>query len=88
MTVNNWLMQLLADLLGVPVERPRVVETTALGAAYLAGLGAGIYGSLDDIAANWARDRRFEPALGATSRDRLYAGWRDAVRRTRSGAGS
>jgi glycerol kinase len=88
MTVNNWLMQLLADLLGVPVERPRVVETTALGAAYLAGLGAGVYGSLDDIAANWARDRRFEPALGATSRDRLYAGWRDAVRRTRSGAGS
>ena len=84
MTVNNWLMQLLADLLGVPVERPRVVETTALGAAYLAGLGAGVYGSLDDIGANWARDRRFDPALEAAPRDRLYAGWRDAVRRTRS----
>ena len=87
MTVNDWLMQLLADLLGVPVERPRVVETTALGAAYLAGLGAGIYGSLDDIATHWAGERRFEPALDAAKRDRLYANWRDAVKRTRSDVG-
>jgi glycerol kinase len=87
MTVNDWLMQLLADLLGVPVERPRVVETTALGAAYLAGLGAGVYGSLDDIATHWAGDRRFEPALDATKRDRLYADWRNAVKRTRSDVG-
>ena len=87
MTVNDWLMQLLADMLGAPVERPRVVETTALGAAYLAGLGAGVFGSLDDIATHWARDRRFEPALDATKRDSLYAGWKNAVKRTRSDAG-
>jgi glycerol kinase len=63
-----------------------VVETTALGAACLAGLGAGVYASLDEIAAHWARDHRFEPALAAAERDRLYAGWRDAVRRTRRDA--
>jgi glycerol kinase len=86
MTVNDWLMQLLADLLGAPVERPRVVETTALGAAYLAGLGAGVYGSLDDIATHWAREHRFEPVLDATKRDTLYGGWKNAVKRTRSDA--
>jgi len=85
MTVNGWLMQRLADLVGLPVERPAVVETTALGAACLAGLGAGIYGSLADVAATWWRDAAFEPAMDAVERDRLYAGWRDAVARVRSG---
>jgi glycerol kinase len=60
-----------------------VVETTALGAAYLAGLAAGIYGSLDDIAAAWRLERRFEPAMEPAQRDRLLAGWRRAVARVR-----
>ena len=84
MVVNDWLCQFLADMLGRPVERPAVVETTALGAAYLAGLAAGLYGSLDDVAAAWRLDRRFEPAMAPGARDRLLAGWRRAVARVRS----
>jgi glycerol kinase len=84
MVVNDWLMQRLADILGLPVERPRETETTALGAAALAGLGAGVYRSLDEIAGGWALDRAFEPKLAAASRDALYGGWRDAVARVRS----
>ena len=84
MVVNNWVMQFLADILGVPVERPEVTETTALGVAYLAGLQLGLYASLDDIARMWHRDRRFEPRMGAAHRARLYDGWLDAVKRVRS----
>jgi glycerol kinase len=84
MSVNDWLMQFLADVIGIPVVRPRIVETTALGAAQLAGLGAGLYGSLDEIAAQWQADRRFEPQMQRGHADALYAGWRDAVARTRS----
>ena len=65
MVVNDWLCQFLADILDRPVERPAVVETTALGAAYLAGLAAGVYGSLDAVAEAWRLDRRFEPAMPA-----------------------
>ncbi len=86
MSANDWLMQRLADLLGLPVERPRVVETTALGAAYLAGLAVGLYGSLDEIAANWSGEAEFTPTLEEAARERLYDGWKAAVRRTRSAA--
>ncbi len=82
MVANDWLMQRMADLIGLPVERPRHIETTVRGAAALAGLAAGIYPSLDAIARQWELDRSFEPALAADKRDALYAGWQDAVRRT------
>ncbi|MSP49314.1 MAG: glycerol kinase [Alphaproteobacteria bacterium] len=84
MTVNDWVMQRLADLLGVPVERPVVTETTALGAAFLAGLQVGVFPSLDALASLWARDRRFEPAMPESERTRRRQGWADAVRRVRS----
>lgn len=82
MVANDWLMQFLADMLGLPVDRPRVAETTALGAAYLAGLQSGLFHDLDDVRSRWSRERRFEPAMDAERRTELVAGWRDAVRRT------
>lgn len=83
MVVNDWLCQFLADMLDRPVERPAVVETTALGAAYLAGLAAGVYGSLDAVAQAWRLERRFEPQLPIAERQRLLEGWRRAVARVR-----
>lgn len=79
MVVNNWLLQFLADVLGVSVERPTVTETTALGAAFLAGLQVGIFSSFDDIRGRWQRDALFRPGLAADERDRLLAGWRRAL---------
>jgi glycerol kinase len=84
MVVNDLLMQRLADTVGTPVERPKVTETTALGAAFLAGLHAGLWPSLEALSKSWALDRAFQPAEDAASRDRRYAGWQDAVRRVRS----
>jgi glycerol kinase len=84
MVVNDPLMQRLADTVGVPVERPTVTETTALGAAFLAGLQAGLWASLDALSQSWALDQAFRPAEHAVSRDRRYGGWQDAVRRVRS----
>jgi len=84
MVVNDPLMQRLADTVGAPVERPRVIETTALGAAFLAGLQAGLWPSLDALSATWSLDRAFQPAEDTPSRDRRYAGWQTAVRRVRS----
>jgi glycerol kinase len=84
MVVNDPLMQRLADTVGAPVERPKVVETTALGAAFLAGLHAGLWSSLEALSATWSLDRAFRPAEGAASRDRRYAGWLEAVRRVRT----
>jgi glycerol kinase len=81
MAANNWLTQFLADILNLRVDRPEVIETTALGAAFLAGLGAGLYSSLDDIADMWRHERSFAPAMDANSRTALLAGWRDAVSR-------
>ncbi|HEX5676598.1 MAG TPA: glycerol kinase GlpK [Alcanivorax sp.] len=81
MVVNNWLGQTLADVLGVRVDRPRVTETTALGAAYLAGLGCGLFRDLDEIAEHWQADRAFEPTLEEGERERRYRGWREAVQR-------
>jgi glycerol kinase len=80
---NNLLCQLQADLLGVPVQRPVVTETTALGAAYLAGLAVGVWKSQEEIAAQWQVDREFHPQMSALERDRLYAGWRRAVERAK-----
>ena len=83
MVANDWFCQRLADLTGLPVDRPRVTETTALGAAYLAGLGAGLFRDEKDIAARWALDRRFKPGMPRGERDRLYRGWQKAVMRVR-----
>jgi glycerol kinase len=82
MAACDWTMQRLADILDVPVDRPTVVETTALGAAYLAGLQAGFYPEPKQFAERWALDRRFTPSMGAEERARLLAAWHDAVRRT------
>ncbi len=84
MVVNDWLLQCLADTLGMPVERPRFIETTVLGAAALAGLGAGLHPSLDAVASTWSRDALFAPAISRDEADARYAGWRDAVSRIRS----
>ncbi len=80
-TVNDLLMQFQADVLGAPVVRPVVRETTALGAAYLAGLAVGYWASREEITANWQAERRFHPAMEASRREELFAGWRRAVAR-------
>jgi len=81
MVANDWLMQFLADIVDLRVERPVVTETTALGAAYLAGVQASVFDSLDDVTANWRRDRSFEPTMNASERERLVSGWSKAVSR-------
>jgi glycerol kinase len=81
-SVNNQLLQFQADLLDVPVRRPVVAETTALGAAYLAGLAVGYWNDLDDVSRNWALDREFRSAMGAQQRVRLTKGWSRAVERS------
>jgi glycerol kinase len=82
MTASDWTMQRLADMLGAPVDRPKVLETTALGAAYLAGWQAGLCGPPDSFARTWKRQKRFAPAMAQAERDASYGVWRDAVRRT------
>jgi glycerol kinase len=77
---NDLLMQFQADLLGVPVVRPRITETTALGAAYLAGLAVGFWRSPADVAHHWRVERRFEPTMSLDQREERIAGWRKAVR--------
>ncbi|HTW33529.1 MAG TPA: glycerol kinase GlpK [Rhizomicrobium sp.] len=84
MVRNDWFCQRLADFTGLAVERPKVTETTALGAAYLAGLAAGVFTGFDDIARAWSLDRRFDPALAAPARDLAYEGWMKAVARVRT----
>ena len=79
---NNFLMQFQSDILGVPVRRPHVTETTALGAAYLAGLGVGLWSSKDEIVAKWQQEAEFTPSMSGEDRDRLYRGWRRAVERS------
>jgi glycerol kinase len=80
-SVNNLLMQIQADLLGIPVVRPKVTETTALGAAYLAGLAVGFWRNTQDIAKHWQVDRRFHPSLSAARREALVHGWNKALQR-------
>lgn len=84
MVANNWVMQFLADMLGVSVDRPTVLETTALGVAYLAGLRLGWYRDLDEIAGLWQCERRFSPQMAEAERARLYDGWKEAVERVRT----
>lgn len=79
---NNLLMQFQSDILGVPVDRPVVTETTALGAAYLAGIAVGVWANKEDLIQNWQLNRRFEPTMGADERAKLYAGWQKAVKRS------
>jgi glycerol kinase len=81
MVVNNWVSQRLADIIGVPVDRPTVTETTALGAVYLAGLQVGLFESLEQIGKLWRCEREFGPAMEDVVREELYQGWLDAVRR-------
>ncbi|MBM6551801.1 glycerol kinase GlpK [Marinomonas ostreistagni] len=84
MVVNDLVVQFLSDLLGIKVERPVVTETTALGVAYLAGLKAGVFDSLDDISELWQAQRCFDPEMGEDNRSTLYQGWLEAVQRVRS----
>jgi glycerol kinase len=84
MSASDWTMQFLADILGAPVDRPKVLETTALGAAWVAGMRAGIYPDQEGFAATWALDRQFEPAMSEAMREARYTGWKDAVARTLS----
>ncbi len=82
MVASDWTMQFLADILGAPVDRPKILETTALGAAYLAGLEAGLYPPPAEFAKTWKYERRFKPKMRDAERDALYAGWQRAVART------
>ena len=82
MTASAMAMQFLADIIGAPVDRPVVMETTALGAAYLAGMAAGLCPAPDEFAKSWRLERRFEPAMDEDARQRKWTGWRDAVART------
>jgi glycerol kinase len=82
MVKNELLMQFQADILDVPVIRPRVSETTALGAAYAAGLAVGYWKSVNDLRANWAADKTWTPRMDEATRGKLYRGWQKAVTRT------
>jgi glycerol kinase len=82
MVFNELLMQFQADILGVPVIRPTVAETTSLGAAYAAGLAVGFWEKVDDLRANWGQDKVWQPKMDAAERERLYSGWKKAVTRT------
>ncbi|MAX73148.1 MAG: glycerol kinase [Nioella sp.] len=84
MSASDWTMQFLADILGAKVHRPQVLETTALGAAWLAGMQAGLYPDRDGFAETWALEREFEPVMAEETREARYAGWKDAVARTLS----
>jgi len=86
MVTNNFVLQSLADLLNCRVDRPKIIETTALGVAYLAGLQAGFFDSLEEISEHWQLDRSFLPAKDDDWRERRYAGWLNAIERTRSNA--
>ena len=85
-SVSDFMMQFQADLLGIPVHRPRMVETTAMGAAYLAGLAAGVWSGLGEIQSNWQAERVFTPQMDETQRKKSYARWRQAVQRARDWA--
>ncbi len=87
MVASDWTMQRLADILDAPVDRPQILETTALGAAWLAGNRAGVWPDQQEFAQNWARNRRFEPQIEAGARATALAGWKDAVARTLSRTG-
>ena len=83
MSKNDWVMAYLSDILGANVQRPEITETTALGVAYLAGLQAGLYSSLDELKQQWRCDKLFEPRLSKSERDHAYDNWKDAIERVR-----
>jgi glycerol kinase len=82
MVMNNWFSQFLSDVVNVGVLRPKVQETTALGAAFMAGLQIGVYKSLKDISKNWALDKKFSPKMKNNTRTNLLKGWSKAIKRT------
>ncbi len=82
MVASDFTMQFLADILNTPVDRPTILETTALGAAWLAGYKAGVWPDQKGFAERWALDRQFNPRMDEATRKRKFAGWRDAVKRT------
>ncbi|HMD81611.1 MAG TPA: FGGY-family carbohydrate kinase, partial [Anaerolineales bacterium] len=82
MVFNELLMQFQSDILNVPVIRPKVAETTALGAAYAAGLAVGFWKDFDELKSNWGRDKEWQPAMDENVREKLYSGWKKAVTRT------
>lgn len=82
MSASDWTMQFLADIIGAPVDRPEVLESTAMGAAWLAGMRAGVYPGMEGFAECWALERRFLPAMDESRREEKYAAWKAAVRRT------
>ena len=84
MCIRDRLCQIQADQIGVPVERPEIVETTALGAAFLAGLGTGVWSSTDELRDTWRLDRRFEPVADRASADAAHSRWLEAVTRSRN----
>lgn len=84
MSASNWAMQFLSDIIGAPVDRPAVLETTAMGAAWLAGMRAGVYPGQEEFARTWALERRFTPAMPEVERDAAYAAWKRAVQATLS----
>jgi glycerol kinase len=84
MVASDWTMQRLADLVNAEVDRPTVLETTALGAAWLGGMQSGFYGDEEEFSQSWGLDKRFQPEMDETTRSRKYAGWQDAVKRTLS----
>lgn len=88
MAANAWMLQRLADLVGLTVERPRIIETTALGAAYLAGLQAGIWSSLEDVRHHWQADARYQPSISTSEREQCLLGWKQALGRVVTGGRS
>ena len=83
-SANNFLMQFQSDILNVNIERPDITETTALGAAYLAGLATGFWKSKGEVIQNWNMNRKFMPAISEDERNKLYAGWKKAVERAKN----
>ncbi|MCP3889717.1 MAG: glycerol kinase, partial [Desulfobulbaceae bacterium] len=82
MVASDWTMQFLADILDAPIDRPEILETTAVGAAYLAGLQAGVYPEPSAFSKRWKRDKQFTPGLSEELRNKKYAGWKEAISRT------
>jgi len=84
MSASNWTMKFLSDILDAQIDRPKILETTALGVAWLAGMYNGFYPRLEEFSKNWALEKRFEPSMDNPTREKLYTGWKDAVQRTLS----
>ncbi|MGR6871654.1 glycerol kinase GlpK [Pseudomonas sp. HK3] len=84
MVVNDWVVQFLSDILDLPIERPVITETTALGAAFLAGLSSGVFSSIEEVCHLWQEQTQFEPVMADDERDKLYSGWLDTVSRVRT----